>query len=137
MNACMHAELLQTCPILSDPIHCSPPGSSLCQILQARILEWVAMPSSRASSQPRYQTHISQVSCAGTQVLYHQRHLGSPFPNGMLVKDRNINPVSFPCSGIISTEQVEQSAYGIKGKKITLVWIGLDLFNKLRVARCN
>ena len=35
---------------LCDPVHCSPPGSSVHGILQARILEWVAMPSSRESS---------------------------------------------------------------------------------------
>ena len=40
-------------------------------ILQARILEWIAMPSSRGSSRPRDQTHISYVSCIGRQVLYH------------------------------------------------------------------
>ena len=44
-------------------------------ILQARILEGVAMPSSRGSFQPRDQTHIS---CIGRQVLYHQHHLGNP-----------------------------------------------------------
>ena len=42
---------------------CSPPGSSVCGILQARILEWVVMPFSRGSSWPRIQTHISCVSC--------------------------------------------------------------------------
>ena len=36
--------------ILCDPVDCSPPGSSVCGILQARILEWVAMPFSRESS---------------------------------------------------------------------------------------
>ena len=40
-----------------------PPGSSVCGILQATILEWVAMPSSRGSSWPRDQTHISYISC--------------------------------------------------------------------------
>ena len=48
-----------------DPLDCSPPGSSVQGILQARILEWVAMPSSRASSRPRDRTHISYVSCMG------------------------------------------------------------------------
>ena len=43
---CMHAKLLQSCPALCDPMDYSPPGSSVCGILQARILEWVAMPSS-------------------------------------------------------------------------------------------
>ena len=40
----------QSCPILCDPIECSLPGSSVHGILQARILEWVATPSSRGSS---------------------------------------------------------------------------------------
>ena len=43
----------QSCLTLCDPMDCGPPGSSAHGILQARILEWVAMPSSRGSSQPR------------------------------------------------------------------------------------
>ena len=49
----------------------SPPGSSVHGILQARILEWVAMPSSRGSSQSRNLTHTSSVSCIGRWVPYH------------------------------------------------------------------
>ena len=56
---------------LCDPMDCSPPGSSVRGILQARILEWVAMPSSRGPSWPRDRTHVSYVSCTGRQVLYH------------------------------------------------------------------
>ena len=41
---------LQSCPTLCDPMDSSPPGSSVHGILQARILEWIAMPSSRRSS---------------------------------------------------------------------------------------
>ena len=48
------------------------------RILQARIVQWVAMPSSRGSSLPRDGTWISYVSCIRRQVLYPQRHLGSP-----------------------------------------------------------
>ena len=48
---------LQLCLTLCDPVNYSPSGSSVHRILQARILEWVAMLSSRASPQPRYQTH--------------------------------------------------------------------------------
>ena len=51
-------ESFQSCLTLNHPIGCSPPGSSVHGILQARILEWVAMPSSRGSSQPRDRTHI-------------------------------------------------------------------------------
>ena len=45
---CVHAKSFQSCLILCNPMNCSPPGSSVCEILQARILEWVAMPSSSA-----------------------------------------------------------------------------------------
>ena len=42
---------------------CSPPGSPVHGILQAKILEWLSMPSSRGSSRPRDWTHVSSVSC--------------------------------------------------------------------------
>ena len=48
--------LLQSCLTLCNPIHCSPPGSSVRGILQARILEWNAVPSSRGSSWPRIES---------------------------------------------------------------------------------
>ena len=48
----------QSCPTLCDPMDSSPPGSSVYGIIQARILEWVAMPSSRESSQPRNRTQV-------------------------------------------------------------------------------
>ena len=74
---CVHAKSLQLCPTLCDPMDCSPPGSSVHAVLQARILEWVAMPSSRGSAQPRDQTCISDISSVGRQVLYWKCHLGS------------------------------------------------------------
>ena len=45
---CVHAKSLQSCPTPSDPMDCSPPGSSVHGILQARILEWVAISFSNA-----------------------------------------------------------------------------------------
>ena len=69
--ACVHAKPLQSCPNLCDPTDCSPPGSSVHGILQARILEWVAMPSSRGSFWHRDWTCVSYVTCIGRQVLYH------------------------------------------------------------------
>ena len=58
-------------PTLCDPMDCSPPGSCVHGILQARILEWVAISSSRGFSWPRYRTHTSFVSCIGRHVLNH------------------------------------------------------------------
>ena len=66
----MTTKSLQSCSILCDPMDCSPPGSSVHVISQARILEWVFMPSSRWSFHPRDQTHISYVSCIGRWIIY-------------------------------------------------------------------
>ena len=63
--------LTQLCPTLCDPINWSSPGSSVHGILQASILEWVAIFSSRGSSQPRDWTHVSCVSWTGRHILYH------------------------------------------------------------------
>ena len=52
----MHA---QSCPILCNPMDCSLPGSSVHEILQARILEWEAIPFSRESAQPKDRTWVS------------------------------------------------------------------------------
>ena len=54
--------------MLCDFVDCSPPGSSVHGISQARILEWVAVSFSRGPSQPRDPTHIS---CTGRHVLFH------------------------------------------------------------------
>ena len=48
--------------MLCDPMDCNPPGSSIHGILQARILEWVAIPFSRGSSWPRDQTRVSCIA---------------------------------------------------------------------------
>ena len=65
---------LQSCLTLCGPRDRSPPGSSVHGILQARILEWVAMPPSRRSSQPRDLTCVSCGSCiaGGFLPLTHQ-----------------------------------------------------------------
>ena len=62
----------QLCPTLWDPMDCSPPGSSVPrdspESLDSGILEWVTMPSSRESSQPRNQIHVSRIACG---FFYH------------------------------------------------------------------
>ena len=52
----------QSCPTLCDPMDYSSPSSSVHGILQARVLEWVAIPFSRGSSQPRDQTQVSCIA---------------------------------------------------------------------------
>ena len=62
---------VQSCPALCDSMDFSPPGPSVHGISQARILAWVAMPSSRGSSQSADRVCIIWVSCIGRRVLYH------------------------------------------------------------------
>ena len=77
-HGCMCAKSLQSCLTLGDSMDCIPPGSSVHGILRARILERVAISSSRRSSRPRDRTLVSHVFCVGRWVLYHQHYLGSP-----------------------------------------------------------
>ena len=60
---CLCAQSLQLYPTLCDPMDYSPPSSSVHGILQVRILEWVAMPFSKGSSQPRDRIQVSCVFC--------------------------------------------------------------------------
>ena len=99
--ACLCAKSLQSCLTLCDTMGCSPPGSSVLGILQARILEWVAMPSSRGSSWPRDWTWISYISSVlrirwlprwhrGKESACHCR--AGRFPGGV-----NDNPLQYSC----------------------------------------
>ena len=65
------ATKLSCVQLFCDPMDCSTPGSSAHGISQARILEWVAISSSRGCSCSRDQT---QVSCIGRQIIYHLSH---------------------------------------------------------------
>ena len=74
--------LLQSCLTLFDPMDCSPPGSSVHGILQARIMEWIARPSSRESSRPRDWTLVSYFSCIGG-MFFSPAHHGKPPKAGL------------------------------------------------------
>ena len=62
LHVCVYMLVAQSCPALRNPMECSPPGSSVHEILQARILEWVAILFSRGSSQPRDHTQVSCIA---------------------------------------------------------------------------
>ena len=82
------------CPALCNSMDYSPPGSSVLGILQVRILEWVATPSSKGSSRHRDQTLVSCVSWIGRWILYHlppRNHLGSPIAANISIKKIIIN----------------------------------------------
>ena len=102
------AKLLQSRLTLCDTTEGSPPGSSVHGILQARILEWVAMPSSRGSSWPRDQTcisygemaiHLPPGRQAGRVPGDHMRPRGSPevsleWAYAPLPQEATVNPWS-------------------------------------------
>ena len=62
LSMCAYMLLLQSCPTLCNPMDCSPPGSSVHDILQSRILECVTIPVSGRSSQPRDWTWVSCIA---------------------------------------------------------------------------
>ena len=80
----------QSCPTLCNPRVCNPPASSVHGLLQARILEWIAIAFSRVSSQPRGQT---QVSCTARKVF----------------TVRAIREVQEHCSGVATSPSKESS----------------------------
>ena len=59
---CVCVLVTELCPTLCDPMDCSPPGCSTRGILQARILEWIAISFSRGSFRPRDQTWVSCIA---------------------------------------------------------------------------
>ena len=85
----------QSCLTLWDSMDCSPPDSSVHGILQARILEWVAIPSFRRTSQPRDWT---LVSCIGRWGSLRQSPQGSPFPTSRVTYASHILGKSLPVS---------------------------------------
>ena len=94
ISSCAHAN---SCLTLCNPMDYSPPGSSDHGISQTRILEWVAISSSKESSRPRDQTHISCVSCIGRWILYHWATREAPyklyFPTFIQVFSLRENPL--------------------------------------------
>ena len=89
------SEVPQACPTVCEPMDCSPPGSSVHWILQARILEWVAISFSRGSSRPRDRTWVSHIGSrcfnlwatreAPDNYLNHGYYVPLTFPNSYLL----------------------------------------------------
>ena len=82
------SEVAQSCPTLCDPMDCSPPGSSVHGIFQARGLEWIAISFSRGSSQPR----------RSNPGLPHCRHSLPSEPPGKQISDMKWSEVKWSCS---------------------------------------
>ena len=94
MRACV---LSHFSPTLCDPVDCSPQGSSVHGILQARILEWVAMSFSRESSQPRDRTHVFPRGSDSKASVYNAGDPGSIPGSGTSPGEGNGNPLQYYC----------------------------------------
>ena len=70
-NMCACVLITQLWLTLCNPMDGGPPGSSVHEVFQARILEWAAMPSSRGSSPPGDRTRVSCISYTGRRTLYY------------------------------------------------------------------
>ena len=97
----------QSSPTLCHPMDYSPPGTSFHGILQARILEQVAISSSRGSSRPRDWTWVSSNPCIGRQILYHciKKEAFAIIRKTSYLKSLffGLNYVSFCCFGFSSS----------------------------------
>ena len=80
------SEVTQSCPTLWNPMDCSPPGSSVYGIFQARVLEWIAISFSRGSSWPRDRIQVSCIAGRGftiwgTREAPGKHSIQEPFDN--------------------------------------------------------
>ena len=100
---CVHAKLLQLCLTLRDPVDCSPPGSSVHGILQARILEWVpiffSMKAMLLSRFSRVQLFLIlwTLACQAPLFMGFSRQeywSGFPFPFSGDLPNQRIEPMS-------------------------------------------
>ena len=122
---------------------CSPPGSSVHGIFQARIQEWVAISFSRGSSRPRDRTCISLVSCIGRWILYHERHLGYILPKRQLITYApdlgaclvhvSPEPLAGKCQGSQGTEEETKAREACRGHPVMGC---LRLLTRVQRAQC-
>ena len=117
------AKLLLSCLTLCAPMDCTPPSSSVRGILQARIVEWIAMPSSRASFRARDQTYVSRGSCIAGR-FFTAEPLGSPQINCTSIF-KNVDSIRLNCMKLSffknETKPVETSATKIS----SFMWFSL------------
>ena len=102
----LHCVLVaQLCLTLCDPMDCSPPHFSVQGILQARILEWIAMPFSKGSSLPRDQTNVSCTACMAGGFSTTEP-LGRPIQEGYRLLQLCFSLVNLPfITGRVSTSK--------------------------------
>ena len=134
----IHLKVLvtQSCLTVCDPVDCSPPGSSVHGIFQAKILEWVAIPFSMVSSQPRDQTLLSYTGSRFFTIWATREALYPPTAKSLqscptLCDPIDGSPPGFPVPGILQARTLEWLAisfsnawkWKVKVKSLSCVWL--------------
>ena len=117
----------QSCLTLCDPMVCSLPGSSVHGILPARILDWVAYPFSRGSSQPKDQTGVSCIAggfftCWATREAFATPVQSSPYPWVMVLSSMKHSQDAFDIIITDSSDPVGP-AENLSRSPVTSSWI--------------
>ena len=97
----------KSCPTLGDPLDSSPPGSSVYGNLQARLLEWIAISSSRASSRPRDRTRVSWSLALAGRFFTTLPPWKPPRKQQFLVNDKAWGSFSHSCPRMLPEGLVE------------------------------
>ena len=121
----------QSCPTLFDPLNYSPPGSSVPEILQARILEWVAIPFFRGSSWPGDQNQVSCIAGGFFTTWATRETLGLIPGSGSSPGKRNGNPLQYSCLGNPinrGTWWTTYSPWGCKETRLSMHTLPLEFF---------
>ena len=126
INNYIKCACMLSCSVMSNSLRlmdCTPPGSSIHGIFQARMLEWVAISYTRESSLLRYQTRVCCISCTGRWNLHHLHYLGSPTlsvndPNAP--RENQLMNIK-TCPRVMSQKMAKQETPGINpSMKITI-----------------
>ena len=109
----IHLKVLvtQSCLTVCDPGDCSPPGSSVHGIFQAKILEWVAIPFSMGSSQPRDQTVLSYTASRFFTIWATREALYPPTAKSLQSCPTLCNPKDYTVHGILQARILEWAAF--------------------------
>ena len=110
---------------LCDPINHSLPGSSIHRILQTRILEWVAVPFSRGSSQPRDQSQVSHIAVDSLST----ESPGKPFLRTYVIRLGPLgNPGLYLCLKIHNLHESTEFPFAMTGSTVTCSWIRMRTY---------
>ena len=122
MSACISVLL-----VMSNPMDCSPPDSSVHGISQARILEWVAISSFRRSSWPRDQTCVSFSPCINRWILHHGTTWEAPDVMSILHQVRDSR------GNILSGKHWDSSLQRVEVKYFTLIMVRKQSFSESQI----